>query len=101
MLFRSLIESGIVGRLVYSFRVAELSGTQEGTLHFRHLRNGGLLTLAETLPEHIEQVAASFGSTDRDRQRVREFIQMFVRPHGLTEAATPRVVQAIEAEAAK
>ena len=34
----ALIESGIVGRPVFSFHVPELAGTQEGTLHFQHLR---------------------------------------------------------------
>jgi hypothetical protein len=96
----ALIESGIVGRLVYSFRVPELAGTQEGTLHFRHLRNGGLLRLAETLDEHVTQLAASFASAEADRARVREFIRLFVRPYGLEEPATPRVVEAIEALAA-
>jgi hypothetical protein len=96
----ALIESGIVGRLVYSFRVPELSGTQEGTLHFRHLERGGLLLLAETLDEHVAQLARSFASAESDRARVRDFIRLFVRPFGLDEAATPRVVRAIEEQAA-
>jgi hypothetical protein len=95
----ALIESGIVGRLVYSFRVPELSGTQEGTLHFRHLEREGLLRLAETLDEHVAQLERSFESTEADEQRVRGFTQLFVRPYGFNEAATPRVVRAIEDEA--
>ena len=96
----AMIESGIVGRLVYSFHVPELSGTQEGTLHFQHLKRGGLLTLADDVEEHAAQMARSFESTDADRARVREFIRLFVRPHGLDEPATPRVVRAIEEQAA-
>ena len=96
----ALIESGIVGRLVFSCHVPEFAGTQEGTLHFQHLKNGGLLTLADTLDEHVGQLARSFESTDRDRARVREFIRLFVRPFGLDQPATPRVVQAIEEQAA-
>jgi hypothetical protein len=95
----ALIESGIVGRLVYSFHVPELSGTQEGTLHFQHLKNGGLLTLAATLDEHVAQLGRSFESTDADRARVRAFIELFVRPHGLDQAAAPLVVQAVEQQA--
>jgi hypothetical protein len=95
----ALIESGIVGRLVFSFRVPELAGTQEGTLHFRHLRREGLLRLAEGLDEHVAQLGASFESAERDRARVRDFVQLFVRPHGLDQPATPRVVEAIEAAA--
>lgn len=92
----ALIESGIVGRLVYSIRVPEFSGTQEGTLHFQHLKRGGLLRLADTLDEHVAQLAASFASAADDRQRIRGFIELFVRPHGLDQPATPRVVAAIE-----
>jgi hypothetical protein len=95
----AMIESGIVGRLVFSFHVPELKSTQEGTLHFRHLRDGGLLTLAGHLDDHVAQLARSFVSADADRARVREFIRLFVRPHGLDQPATPRVVDAIEAQA--
>jgi hypothetical protein len=96
-----LIESGIVGRLVYSFRVPELAATQEGTLHFRHLTRNGLLRLADTVEEHVAQLERSFDSADRDRERVRQFIQVFVRPHGFDEPATPRVVRVIEDMAAE
>jgi hypothetical protein len=95
----ALIESGIIGRLVYSFRVPELSGTQEGTLHFRHLKRKGLLQLADTLDEHLAQLERSFHSTEADQQRVRAFTQLFVRPYGFDQPATPRVVSAIEEEA--
>jgi len=95
----ALIESGIVGRLVYSFHVPEFSGTQEGTLHFQHLKNGGLLTLGDTVEEHVQQLARSFDDTEGDRARVRGFIQLFVRPHGFDTSAASHVVQAIETEA--
>jgi hypothetical protein len=96
----ALIESGIVGRPVFSFRVAELAGTQEGTLHFQHLVRGGLLKLADDLETHVTQLAASFESVDADRERIRGFVELFVRPYGRDEAATPRVVRAIEEQAA-
>jgi hypothetical protein len=92
----ALIESGITGRLVYSVRAEEFSGTQEGTLHFQHLKRGGLLRLADTLPEHTDQLARSFASADRDRAEIRAFVESFVRPRGLERAATPLVVDAIE-----
>jgi hypothetical protein len=93
----AMIESGIVGRPVFSFRVPELAGTQEGTLHFHHLRRGGLLRLADDLREHLEQLQESFASAEADRERIRGFIQLFVRPYGRDAAATPRVVETIEA----
>jgi hypothetical protein len=96
----ALIESGIVGRLVYSVRADEFAGTQEGTLHFQHLKNGGLLRMADTLAAHVEQLERSFGSVDQDRAQIRAFIQTFVRPNGLGAAATPLVIDAVEAIAA-
>jgi len=100
----ALIESGIVGRRVYSILVDEFSTTQEGTLHFQHLKNveGGLLRLAATLEEHTAQVAPTLESAAEpgDDLKVRSFVQGFVRPHGLDAAATPRVVEAIERVAA-
>jgi hypothetical protein len=97
----ALIESGIVGRVVFSVHVPEFAGTQEGTLHFQHLKRGGLLQLADTLPEHVAQLERSLVSMDADRERVRQFIRLFVRPYGLDQPATPRVVEAIEEQAAR
>ena len=50
----AMIESGIVGRPVYTVQAEEFAATQEGTLHFQHLKNvdGGLLHLAANLDEH-------------------------------------------------
>lgn len=93
----ALIESAIVGRPVFSLLADEFAGTQNGTLHFQHLKDagGGLLCLASTLEQHVMQVGESL-STPNDHSRIRRFVEAFVRPNGLTEPATPRVVNAIE-----
>jgi hypothetical protein len=91
------IESGIVGRPVFSVRVPEYEGTQEGTLHFHLLLNegGGLLTMAGTLEEHAAQLSRALDRTDEDRERLRRFIQAFVRPQGVDVEATPLLANAI------
>jgi hypothetical protein len=98
----ALIESGIVGRLVLSLVVPEFAGTQEGTLHFQHLKNagGGLLRLAQTLSEHLGQIGDSFRNPAEDQVRIRGFVEAFIRPYGVDQPATPRVVEAIERTAA-
>ena len=98
----ALIESGIVGRPVYSVLADEFAGQQDGTLHFQHLKNvnGGLLTVASTLEEHVAQLALRFAATAPDDPRTRAFIEAFVRPHGFSEPAADRFVAAVEAEAA-
>jgi len=94
----ALIESGIVGRPVYSLLVDEFAGTQEGTLHFQHLKTagGGLLRLASTLPEHLGQLSELVAAGAGANERIGGFVRAFIRPHGLDQAATPRVVEAIE-----
>jgi hypothetical protein len=98
----AMIESGIVGRPVYSVDAEEFAATQEGTLHFQHLKNveGGLLHRAADLHEHVAQLAQLLAGDGTERQRARRFIQAFIRPHGLDVEATPRVVEEIERFAA-
>jgi hypothetical protein len=97
----ALIESGIVGRPVYSVSAGDFAATQEGTLHFQHLKhvNGGLLHLASDLDAHTAELAALFDAGDV-AAGPRAFVEAFVRPFGIDSPATPRVVEAIEAAAA-
>jgi hypothetical protein len=98
----AMIESGIIGRPVYTVQAEEFAATQEGTLHFQHLKNvdGGLVFQAQTLDEHTGQLAQMLNGDGAERLRARGFIQGFIRPHGLDAAATPRVVDEIERLAA-
>ena len=81
-----MIESGIVGRPVYTIDGREFAATQEGTLHFQHLKNveGGLLHLAADLDEHVAQLAQLL--TGRRR---RASARAWVHP-GVHPAAWPR-----------
>ena len=80
-----MIESGIIGRPVYAVQVEEFAATQDGTLHFQHLKNvdGGLLHLSSTLDEHVAQLERLPSEAEAGRQKARRFIQAFVRPRGL------------------
>jgi FkbM family methyltransferase len=97
------IESAIVGRGVFTALTPEFRDTQEGTLHFRHLRevNGGLVHVACDLAEHVAQLERALEKSTEDAERCRRFVQAFVRPHGLEVPATPRLVQALETLAGK
>ncbi|MGE0592547.1 MAG: hypothetical protein AB7G23_10100 [Vicinamibacterales bacterium] len=97
----ALIESGIVGRPVYTVLTTEFAGQQEGTLHFQHLKNvnGGLLTVAASLDEHVAQLAVAVAQPP-DAARSRAFVGAFVRPYGLDVPAATHFADAIEAEAA-
>jgi len=94
----ALIESAIVGRPVLTQLAAEFRETQGGTLHFAHLAEGGPLRVAESFDEHAAQLVRALAGDDDGGSEA--FVCSFVRPHGLEEAATPRLVAAIEALAA-
>ena len=82
------IESGIVGRPVFSVRVAEYAGTQEGTLHFHYLlnENGGLLHMAGSLDEHVRDADEGDRSHRRGRSTAAEF-RRGVRAAGWTRSS--------------
>ena len=93
------IESAIVGRSVHTVLTSEFRDTQEGTLHFEHLRgvNGGLLHTATSFAEHLDQLDAALTRPSPDDERCRRFVEAFVRPYGIDRPATPTLVDALEA----
>jgi hypothetical protein len=97
------IESAIVGRGVYTLLAPEFRETQEGTLHFRHLQNvnGGLLHVASDMAEHVAHLEAAVRNPQAAAERCRRFVEAFVRPQGIDQPATPRLVAALEATAAR
>jgi hypothetical protein len=99
----AMIESGILGKPVHTLLAPQFRHTQEGTLHFEHLRsvNGGLLHVSTDWDEHFASLAGSVERGDEPDPRSRRFVEAFVRPHGLDRSATPLVVDALERAAAQ
>jgi hypothetical protein len=99
----ALIESGIVGRPVYTVIANEFAGQQEGTLHFQHLKNvnGGLLTTAASMDEHLSQLSVAVGRPAGRDEKARAFVESFVRPYGVDVPAADRFVDALERFAAE
>jgi hypothetical protein len=94
----ALIESGIVGRPVYTVLSEEFGSTQEGTLHFRHLKtvNGGLLHVARNFDEHLAQIGEALTGRGDVEHRSRQFVEAFVRPGGLDRPAAQNFADAVE-----
>jgi FkbM family methyltransferase len=92
------IESAILGKPVHALLAPEFQDTQDGTLHFRHLRqvNGGLLHVATTMGEHVQQLSAAVATPGNRDEQSRRFVEAFVRPHGMGVPATPLMVRALE-----
>ncbi|MGE3274309.1 MAG: FkbM family methyltransferase [Vicinamibacterales bacterium] len=97
------IECAIVGRPVFTLLAPEFRDTQEGTIHFEHLRqaNGGLVQVAASFEEHLSQLDAELASPGAGADRCGRFVDAFVRPFGRGEPATPRLVDALERLAAR
>lgn len=95
----AMIESGIVGRPVLTIRDERFRETQDGTLHFQYLVNGGLLDISETFDEHLSQLGEALADSEARRERIAGFIRDFVRPHGLGTPCTPIIVNALEKHA--
>ena len=93
----AFIEAGIAQRPVLAILPPEFSANQEGTLHFRYLVDGGLLTTARSLDEHEAQLATMLqGPPAAVMQRQQEFVRAFVRPRGLDVSATSVMADALE-----
>lgn len=95
----ALVEAAIVERPVLTVLADRFWESQEGTLHFHYLleAGGGLLVAARSLSEHAAQLAdAVHGRDAAARERARSFTEVFIRPHGLAQAATPRFADELE-----
>ncbi len=92
----AMIEAGIQIKPVFTVLAEEFKTTQEGTLHFSHVRDHGLLSVAKDLADHRAQLQDVL-SSEGVGERIRAFITRFVRPHGWGSKATPYVVGVLEA----
>ena len=95
----AFIEAGIVGREVLTILAPPFHDNQDGTAHFRYLREigGGLLRVARDREGHLAQLASALRKPAAEEHPHRVFIEAFVRPRGIDHAATPDFVAAVEA----
>jgi hypothetical protein len=90
------IEAAIIGRPVFTARSPEFAHAQDGTLHFRHLvQDGGVVHVADSLDEHVRQLAAFATGAEAWAERNRAFVQAFIRPHGIDAPVAPRFAAAV------
>jgi hypothetical protein len=92
----ALVEAAIVDRPVFTLLLPEFRHNQEGTFHFHHLLTvgGGFLNVSRSIEEHAEQLShALAGGAVRPN---RPFVEQFVRPRGVSVAATPVFADAVE-----
>jgi hypothetical protein len=99
----ALIDAAIVGRQTFSVLLPELRGAQEQTLHFHYLlpENGGALTVARSLDEHLAHLRAAVRSEPSETEWRTIFLERFVRPRGLSEPAAPILARDLEKVASR
>jgi len=99
----AMIEAAIVGRPVLTIESEDFSATQGGTIHYRYLvpEGGGFVRVGRGLEEHLGQLSETLRDASAERERIRDFVRRFVRPHGLERPATPILADAIERLAAR
>lgn len=91
------IEAAIVRRPVLTVRAPEFSHAQSGTLHFQHLVDpaSGFLHVADTLGDHVTQLAAILTGRIDAREATERFVRSFIRPQGADVPAVPVFVASI------
>jgi hypothetical protein len=91
------IEAAIAGKPVLTVKAGELAPGQEGSVHFRYLlaEEGGFVETAETLDEHVAQLARTLAGDPLAEAR-RRFLASFVRPLGVDAPAGDALADAIE-----
>jgi len=92
----ALVEAAIVDRPVLTVLLPEFRDNQEGTFHFHHLLTvgEGFLHTAPSLDEHIAQLASCIGG--KPARSNRPFVEQFIRPRGVSVAATPVFADAVQ-----
>jgi hypothetical protein len=92
----AMIEAAIVGKSVLTWLAPEFA--QEGTIHFHYLlhERGGFLHVAESLDEHLTQLAETLAGGAAEADQTRRFVEAFVRPAGPHRPATAIYADAVE-----
>ncbi len=92
----ALVEAAVVDRPVFTLLLPEFHENQEGTFHFHHLMTvgDGFLNAARSLADHVEQLAGVARGVPTKPNR--PFVERFIRPRGVSVAATPVFVETIE-----
>ena len=91
----ALIEAAILGKRSFTVADPRYQRTQEGTLHFHYLTEGGILQKSPDFDTHLKQMADELKRGAEGRVAdLRRFIESFIRPHGLDKPATPIVGRA-------
>lgn len=92
------LEAGIVGRPVFTIVADDRAvDGQSSTIHFHYLtkEQGGFVSSADSFADHLTQLDAAL-SHPPDQGAIRQFIQSFLRPHGIDRPVAPLFAEELE-----
>ena len=94
----ALIEATILDRPAHSVALPEFRALQHDLLHYHYLlpAHGGFLREARTLEEHVQLLAEDLESPERFAEQRARFVGSFIRPYGVEEPSTRRLVAELE-----
>jgi hypothetical protein len=94
----AMVEAAILERPILTVRTPEFSGSQDGTLHFHHLRpeGGGPTRVGRDFEHHVTQLVEALHRPNHQAEEARRFVRHFLRPHGLEQPCLPLLVGEIE-----
>ncbi len=92
----AMVESAILNKPVFTIVTPEFETTQEGTLHFHHLVKGGLLYISKDFDTHLSQLEDVLDGDGSHTERIKGFVEKFIRPHGINRDATEVFVDRVE-----
>lgn len=92
----ALIEASILGKRSFTVSDPAYRRTQEGTLHFHYLIEGGILRKAADFDEHVRELVRELSARTENKDALTDFVESFLRPQGLEEPATPILFKALE-----
>lgn len=94
----ALIEATILDRPAHTIALPELRSLQRDLLHYHYMlpSHGGFLREAQTLEEHAQLLADDVARPEAFAEQRRRFVGSFIRPHGLREPSTSRLVAELE-----
>lgn len=91
------LEAAVLGKPVITINVPEYSEGLEGTIHFHYLlkENGGFVERSNGLGHHVQQLGDILNGR-YERDAIRKFVEMFIRPKGIDTPAAEVTADAIE-----
>ncbi len=91
------LEAGLLGKPVYTIRATKFADGQTGSHHFQYLLqdHGGFVVCADTIEQHLRQLADGLEGRF-DPEKIRTFVQQFLRPRGADTPVSPLLADEIE-----